>query len=512
MSSLGIYFGPQIITIVETRGKKVLSSINVPHTTVSGPELEEKVPSGIKIVAFLKDEFRRNKIEAKEAVLALSGKDLIIRTFEMPSLPAGELKSAVIFEVKKYIPFKVEDLISDFQVHFDKVGRKNLVLFMGIKKETLDTYNAILNQLSLKANAIEYAGFSILRFLKLAGGIDKGVVGLLDADLQEEDEINFNVLENGVPLFSRDITFGLGPEEAGKPEESVPGMNLEKLKTEIRISLDYYNRKFPGKNIKKLFLISNPEAFTELEAFIREMGLAAQLIDIAKYIGKPVPFSLTFVKGYSCSLFKTIKTDLKINLLAASTKAKIPVEALARPELATLVSGIKIEPKLIILGILVCISAFIFGFYSRALLYQELNRIIAMRTKVSGVNPDASFQEVSELDYKYKEKIKALDKLIKKRLYLTESLEVIPRLMPEGMWLEEFSFLKQENKNELTLRGIAYLGDSNRELEVINTFSANLKSDPAFSKYFKEIDIISIEGSKTEKADVTNFTISCRGY
>lgn len=511
MSSLGIYFGPQIISIVETKGRKIISSIKVPHTSVSGQELEEKVPSEIKIVALLKDEFRRNKIEAKEAALAFSGKDLIIRTFEMPALPAAELKSAVIYEVKKYIPFKVEDLISDFQVLFDKVSRKNLVLFMGIKKETLDIYQAILKQLDLKANAIEYSGFSILRFLKLAGVMDKGVVGLVDADLQEEDEINFNVLEDGVPLFSRDITLGLGPQEAGKTAEGPAGINLEKLKTEMRISLDYYNRKFPGKNIKKLFLIANPEAFSEVEAFVGEMGLTVQLIDVAKYIGKPVPFSLTFVKGYSCSLFKTIKTDLKINLLAASTK-KAPAEALARAEVSTLLSGLKIEPKLIIGSILICIAAFAFGLYTRTPLYQELNRIIAMRPKVSGVDAQASFQEVSDLEYKYKEKIKALDKLIKKRLYLTEPLEVIPRLIPEGVWLEDFSFSKQENKSELTLRGIAYLGDSNRELEVINTFSANLKSDPTFSKYFKEIEIVSMEGSRTEKASVTNFTVSCRGY
>ncbi len=124
MSSLGIYFGPKLINIVETKGRKPVRDIEVPQTTISAGELEEKVPADVKtieIIALFKDELRRNKIDARESTICLSGKDLIIRTFEIPVLPREELQSAINFEVKKYIPFKVEDLISDFQLKFDKL-------------------------------------------------------------------------------------------------------------------------------------------------------------------------------------------------------------------------------------------------------------------------------------------------------------------------------------------------------------------------------------------------------
>lgn len=204
--SLGIYFGPKIISIIETKGKTILNNIQVSQELITSSEIEEKVPSEVKIVALFKDELRRNKIGANEASLSLSGKDFVIRTFEMPVIPRSELDSAVRFEAKKYIPFKIEDLISDFQVQYDKLSRRNIILFAGIKKDILDRYLSILNQLDIKPSVIEYSAFSLLRLMKLLNINNKGIIGIISADFKEEDEINFTFLENGFPLFSRDIT------------------------------------------------------------------------------------------------------------------------------------------------------------------------------------------------------------------------------------------------------------------------------------------------------------------
>lgn len=253
MTSLGIYFGPMAISIVETKGRKLINNIQISQSAIFTADLEEKVPAEAKMIrtiALFKEELRKNRIEAKEATLCLSGKDLIIRTFEIPMLPRNELQNAVNFEVKKYIPFKVEDLISDFQLKFDKTARTSTVLFMGIKKETLDRYISILDQLNIKINAIEYSAFSALRYLKLGGLRDKGLIGVLEADLQRNDEANLTVLENDFPLFSCDITLLNRAEQAGRSEELEPAVTLEKLKTEISMSLDYYHHKFPPKTLK----------------------------------------------------------------------------------------------------------------------------------------------------------------------------------------------------------------------------------------------------------------------
>lgn len=511
MNSLGIYFGPRLISIVEAKGKGVVNNIRIPQSAISPPEWEEKVPSEIKITTLLKDELKKNKIEAKQANIALSGHDLIIRNFEIPLLPAGELNNAVNFEVRKYIPFKVEDLISGFQLKkLDKYKRKNLVLFVGTKKETLDKYFTILNQLDFKIESIEYAAFGILRLLRLGNVKEKGIIGVVNIDLIEEDEADFMILEDGFPIFSRGITFISALPQAGKPEEPRSSMALEKLKKEIRISLDYYYRKFPTKKIKTMFFITGEDYRSDLEMFIKEMGLDIQFIDVDRYIGKPVSFSLGFIKGYSSALSKIVKTNLEINLLLAKTR--LEKEKVVQPQAISLLASLKVEPRIVILGLLICIATFFFGLYRIGPLKKELSSIIDMRPKVLTIGPTASYEKISNVFVEHNKKISAIDNLLKNQVYLTELLDTIGRITPEGMWLVDFSFKKEENKTELILRGFTYLADSARELELVNNFLSSLKEKPTFAKYFKEANITTVGQSQDPKQaiTVTNFEILCR--
>ncbi len=517
MSSLGIYFGPKLINIVETKGRKPVRDIEVPQTTISAGELEEKVPADVKtieIIALFKDELRRNKIDAREATICLSGKDLIIRTFEIPQMPREELQGAVNFEVKKYIPFKIEELISTFQVVFLKASRTNFVLFIGIKKDIFEKYVSILNQLNIKISAIEYSGFSILRCLKLAGISENGVVAILGADLDKQDEANFVVSENGFPLFSRDITLSGGPEELAKMEEAGPQPTaLEKLKREIRVSLDYYQRKFPTKNIKKMVIISNLDCRSDLETFMTEAGLSVHFFDVARYIDRAMVYSLSFIKGYSASLFKTIKSNLKVDLLAAREKARALKERTLSGEGASLIKGLKLDFRMLAAGLLICIATAVFGIFRMVPLHNEINMIIAKRPQLTIVSPQAAYEELTQRESEYKRKLDVLDRLVKGQLYLTPQLNLIPRAIPDGVWLRNLNFFKrEEGKNELVLEGMTYLGDSDKEFAAVNQFLSNLKKDPDFVKYFKEISIDFLDRRQSGKVTATNFSISCKTY
>lgn len=513
MSRLGIYFGPQVITIVETKAKRPINNIQIPLAAIStGKSLEEKVPEDVKMIALIKEGLIKNKVDTKETTIVLSGKDLIIRTFEMPIMLHEELITAVNFEIKKYIPFKVEELISDFQFRFDKATRKNYVLFVGIKKETLDKYLSIIDKLGLKANSIEYAAFSVLRLFKLSRVVEKGIIAIVNIDLVQNDEINFVVTENEFPLFSRDITYIKGfQEEFVESKEIESGVSFERLKREILISLDYYDRKFPGKSTSKMFFITNPGHRSELEVF-KDSGLSIHFIDITKYIGQSTAFSLAFIKAYSGSLSE-INTALTINLLLAKERAtkKIGAEQLKE---ARLIKRYKSHFKVVTASLLICIMIFIFGQYQISPLKKELKNIIGMRPQISTVSPDASYEELNDLYAKYKLKIKTLDQLIKDQLYLTELLDVIPRLAPEGIWLSNLSFKNEraQNRIELILEGIAYLADSSREIRLVNTFLSSLKESPLFIKFFNNITVVSLDNKQIEGITVTSFLISCRGF
>ncbi|PIP18734.1 MAG: hypothetical protein COT38_01110 [Candidatus Omnitrophica bacterium CG08_land_8_20_14_0_20_41_16] len=512
MSSLGIYFGPKAVDIVETKGKRFVNHLKIPLSEVLGGDLEEKVPLEVKIVALFSEALRKSKIESKEAVLSLSARDLIIRTFEMPNLPKEEMVSAINFEVKKYIPFKVEDLISDYQIEPDRQSHINTVLFVGIKKETFDKYFSIFNQLNIKVNQIEYCGFSIMRALKLAGVKSRGVIGVLCVDFQQDDEVNFIVLEDGVPLFSRDINLSLATE--GFEGSQASGQSaLEKLKIELRVSLDYYHRKFPEKTMQKIVVIANQEQAKELDVFMNELDLSGKFIDLIKLTGKVEPYSSSFIKSYSASLDKAIPIQIKINLMEAKLKLSRAGILAFQMDAGSLFKGIKIDYRAVLGGVLICLAALGLGFYQAKPLNQELEDIVAKRINVGKINPNASYDELSIISSEYKKKLNNLDNLIRKQLYLTETLDAIPRSIPEGVWLVKFSLNKKEvDKAELILEGMSYLKDSGKEFEAVNKFLDNLKQNNIFAKYFQDISINFIDQKQMDKVTATSFLISCKNY
>lgn len=511
MNSLGIYFGPQLISIVESKGNKTVNYIQVMQGAISsGNLLEEKVPLPVKLIAMLKDELVKNNVEANEAVLSISGKDLIVRTFEMPILPQQELAGAVNFEVKKYIPFKIEDLISDFQFSLDKTIKKTRVLFVGIKKDVLDNHISILDQLGIKIRGIEYCAFSILRLLKLANVKEKGIIAVVNVDITKEDEVNFVVLEKGFPLFSRDISLIGTLEEPARPDESQGPLILEKLKREIQISLDYYDRKFPGKSIAKIFFITNPEYQADFDGFVKELSLGASFIDVSKHIDRPIPFSLPFVKAYSSSLFK-IDTSVKINLLLAKERVARKAGIAASKPLSLV---IRFKPDIVTAS--VCFfflgAVFLSGLFRLLPLQRSLSTIISVRPQVGDMPGGTNYKELVTLSSDYKARAEAMSGIAKSRLYVTPLLDAIPRVVPKDIRLSNVSLKEDQDKTELILEGSVHLGDSDREIALVNTFLSQLKENDAFSRYFKEMSVISTRYKQLETMTVTNFTIACRNY
>ncbi len=509
MNSLGIYFGIKDINLVEASGNKILNNIRLPHPKLEISELEEKIPTDVKIMALLKDAFRSYRINADDATFCISGQDLVIRTFEIPLLPQSELRGAVSFEAKKYIPFKLEDLDYDFQVLFNKKNKTSLVLFVGIKKEILASYVSFAKQLNLKINALEYSAFSVLRFLKLAGFSDAGVIASLCFDLNNEDEASFTVFENGFSLFSRDFDFAGEPAGFEQTAESDLIQKQDKLKNEIRISLDYYKRKFPDKGVKNIFVVSDKESQQGLKSFFAEISIPVRFADTQKLLGKAASYSSILVKSFAVALFKSAPLKIKINLIGSKLKTSREAASAGNP--FALLEGVRVDLKYIFLGVVACLAVFGHGLIRTQATQQELEAIKNKRLKISSVaNPD-NFQELSDISSQYKKKIAALDNLVKNQMYVTPLLNTIPAAMPKGVWLESFGLSQTKDAPlELLLNGGVYLEDGDQEFESVNIFLTNLKKDPIFSGNFKEIVISFIDRRNVQKKNIAVFKITCK--
>jgi Tfp pilus assembly protein PilN len=92
-------------------------------------------------------------------------------------------------------------------------------------------------------------------------------------------------------------------------------------------------------------------------------------------------------------------------------------------------------------------------------------------------------------------------------------MDSIPRSIPEGVWLTEFSLNKKDgDRVQLILKGMSYFKDSDKEFGAINKFLNNLRQDAVFTKYFTDLSIISIDQNESGRVTATSFSLSCRNY
>ena len=506
MSEFGFYFGTKVINITETKGKKVLVNISIPKTGNISSGLKQEDADQTKQADALREEFRKNEISPCNVSVALAGEDLIIRTFDLPIfLSKKELKfGTVAFEAKKYIPFKIEDLVFDFQLRPDREAKKILVLFVGIKKGILDKYLSLFEQLQIQARLIEYAGFSILRLLRLGGLKDRGILGVLNVDLEEET--NFLVCQNGFPLFSRDITLIPSSETEAKST-----YYIEKLKSEIRISLDFFRRKFLSKPLNKLIILSPPQLQTEIATLTKDLGLSTTALETSKFLGRDLEFSGALAKSYTTAISNRQRLRFQINLLRPEIKEEA-VEELSLATLPTAITSIRIKPKTVLLAFLIIFLAVGWGWYRQPPLKEDLNVIRAKQPKIEGISDQQTLPALMNLESEYANKVNIMEDVVKNRFYLIAAMDIIPQLMPEGAWLTSFSFRTKEGELEFSLEGMVSLGDPDKEFTAVNDLVLGLKNDPKFSQRLKEINPVSIESGALgkQKLEVTKFEILCR--
>ena len=493
MKKLGIYFGLNAVNVVETDGKRVINQFKMPLYE-RGESIERE-----KLNVALRDELLRLNIKTADAIITLASKDLLIRSFDLPFMPQNELMAAVSSEAVKYIPFKIEDIIFDYKISPNRKARKNNILFAGIKTDELDNkYLSLLSAAALKPKEIEYAVFSTLKLLRISGINPKSAFAFLDIDI--EDESNITVLDENFPQFSR--TLKVPVNEPVETTGSGSGV-LEKLTSEIRISLDFYRRKFPDREVKDAVVLVKNDLRLEIENLCRDLGIKATFVNL------PQPLlDIGTVKAYTASL--DIKLPFEIDLLAGREKLKAHKERglLPIPAAFSGAEGIKIKKGMVVLGIIAAIGVFAGLQYTKIIpLKKEIAGILNQRKSLTTVSANLPYSELGRVRDTYSDKVTTLDRLFKQKQFLTPKFDYLPKLIPDGVWLTDLNFSSQDNT--LLIKGAAFLEDSDAEIRSINEFSSRLKDNAEFNKSFSSI-ITNVKKGTIAEIQVTFFDINCK--
>lgn len=520
-SQIGIYFSYNTINIVEQQDGKVFNYLKIPYAPEdTGFGLSKTITDEAKIISLLKEELLKNNIITRDAVLAVLSRDLIIRFFEIPIVPASEVESTVGYEAKKYIPFKLEELVFDYQIAVDKKARRLTVLFVAVKRDIIDRYVSILEQAGLHIIAIEPVFLAALRALKLINKFEqKGPVAVIDVETSLE-RADITIIEKFYPRFSRDMALRSQTEITEKEAISIETA-LPKLINEVRISLDYCRRQFPSHPIviSKIILLAPDQASVWDAALVKELEIPVVYVNIReKFTSLGKEFDLELAKAYGASLKDAVSFPLKIDLFSRLAAAKLvrgesEAESLLTSALKDFTS--ELDRPFIISNILV-IAAVVFLVYLIGFMQvreyennlkkiKETRESIAELADVKGVTFDALY----EVGRVYDKKTAILRKLSKGRDYLTHKLSEIIKLTPKGVWLESVAFDDREKASELSIKASVYMDIEQEQYSGIDSFVSAIKNSPEFS-VFKDISLGPVSHKQVEDYYVTDFEVNCR--
>ena len=488
---VGLYITKGSVTVAQVkptlRGPRLIKSAQV--------KIKSEQPAREEIIEIIQEAFKQSKIENRGVVSGLVGKEVMIRFFRMPRIPKEERKNAVKFEAKKYIPFRIEEVASDFQVTEKKGEPKMEVIFAASKKDYINNHLSLLQQAGLTPVVLEPACFSILRTLYFTGQIKKiETVAVVNVDSSNNVEIT--VVRDGIPYLSRALTLTISGTQT----------LLDSLLNEIQISFDYYRRQFPGDSISRIILYGEEAELKEAdESLSKELKIPVLKANPVKALGGKQYPGAEFSICFGLALKGLVKPQVEIELY---TEEVVPEEK-KRLIKATVAASLP--------AVLILVALYLFMSKGVAELRTELNKTKQARIKTDLVSFDASGPEMEEIKIEISEKLRILKRLIGERIYWTTKFNELPKNLPEGIWFEEIKLQERVSEGarrtqiSLILKGNVYLGDVSGEMELLNKFLSDLKKNRAFFEGFQEAKLTSVKRGKSGDFEVTKFEISCSG-
>jgi hypothetical protein len=486
---IGIYWGVNSIGAVAVEGKKVISSAKFDLSSLEEEAKAEILNEEIRWEALINKTLREINVEGREIFVSVSDKDFIFRSFEMPLMKKKEIKSSIVYEIEKYIPFKIEELMWDFgAVNFPREKKVN-ISFLGMREDVFRRIQAIFTRLGLKPMVIEPASLSMVRILKSLKQFAR-LKNFVLLDLNDsEGYLTFYSYE--LPVFNR---YFPTPKKEGR-------INIEKFIESILLSFQYFKREFKSYELDKFVVISEIPVDNLIPALKEEISTEIELITPSELIA-------------GLSHIETIKALSVANRDGYSYKFKpIFLKTEEHIEEGVIPKGVHLNLTLLglVIGIGIVVSIFSSVYLGNKL---AIEKIRLKKEEEKLVIPPSlkslSWGRIEEIIIGKERKVRELRKIQKSFKKIAVFLEKIPSLRPKGLWLESLSLNLKDNKYEGELKGYVFLADGYKEREGINELILDLRREESIKEIFSDIELSSSQRVDMKGFEVTSFVIKLR--
>jgi type IV pilus assembly protein PilM len=146
-------------------------------------------------------------VKSSTVVTAVGGRDVIIKKIQIERVKEQQARELMRWEAEQHVPFDMESVELDFQIlDPDADGLEMSVLLVAAKRELIESKMRVLTDAGLEPAVVDIEAFALHNAFELNHpDAMTGVVALLNIG---HDVTNINILDEGVPLLTRDLTVG----------------------------------------------------------------------------------------------------------------------------------------------------------------------------------------------------------------------------------------------------------------------------------------------------------------
>jgi type IV pilus assembly protein PilM len=208
-TTVGLDIGSGLIKLVAVShrsGEPVLTKVAF-ASVVNDAIVEGEVMDPAIVADAIKNLLATAGIKTKQVVTAVGGRDVIIKKIAMDRMKEAEAREVIRWEAEQHVPFDMDNVELDFQIlDPEGEGLQMTVLLVAAKRELIETKLALLSEVGLEASIIDVDAFALHNAFEVNyPEAMKGVVGLINIG---HEMTNINILDEGIPVLTRDIPIG----------------------------------------------------------------------------------------------------------------------------------------------------------------------------------------------------------------------------------------------------------------------------------------------------------------
>jgi type IV pilus assembly protein PilM len=208
-TSIGLDIGSGLIKVAVVehgKGEPQLAKVSITPILADAIVEGEIMDPGI-VADAVRSALQAAGVKSKDVVTAVGGRDVIIKKIQIERVKEQQARELMRWEAEQHVPFDMESVQLDFQIlDPDADGLEMSVLLVAAKRELVEAKLRLLTDAGLNPGVVDVDAFALHNAFEINHpDAMRGVVALLNIG---HEVTNINILEDGVPILTRDLTVG----------------------------------------------------------------------------------------------------------------------------------------------------------------------------------------------------------------------------------------------------------------------------------------------------------------